>query len=445
MNTTVAQAPGGVRLWWLAMRPKTLTIAVVPVLVGSALAWAQAGAQAAGAAVVALLAAVLIQAGTNLHNDAGDFLRGGDGSQRQGPERVTAQGWATPRQVLRAAEICFVLAAACGLYLVWVGGWPILVLGAASLLAAWGYTGGPRPIAYTPLGEIFVVLFFGLGAVAGTYWLHRQALSAEALVAGLALGLLAAAVLVVNNTRDMDADRRTGRRTLPILLGRHRSGGLYAALVLAPFALLWPLAAAVPGAWLALIALPLAVRLVRAFAAETGGAGFNGLLARTARLQVLYGALLAAGLLASPAAAAAAEPVEAVFRNAEGEAVRLSDFRGRPVLVEFWATWCAPCRRDLPHLDAMAARLADRLTVLPISIDRLGRPAVERFYAELNIRRLPIYLDEDREAVAALGIEYVPAALLLAADGGVLKRWELGPDWAEAEAEVEALLSAAGE
>lgn len=446
MTATVAHAPSGLRLWWLAVRPKTLSIAIVPVLVATALAWAQAGAFDPGVALVAALAAVLIQAGTNLHNDAGDYLRGGDSGSRVGPQRVTAQGWATPRQVLRAAEACFVLAAVCGLYLVWVGGWPILALGVASLAAAWGYTGGPKPIAYTPLGELFVVLFFGLGAVGGTYWLHRHAISAEALVAGLAVGLPAAAVLVVNNYRDMDGDRRAGRRTLPILLGEGRSRVLFAALVLAPFVLLWPLEAVAPGAWLALLAVPPALGLIRAFATEPRGPGFNRLLARTAKLQVLYAVLLATGLLLSAAPAAAAEPVEAVFRDAEGREVRLSDFRGRATLVEFWATWCAPCRRDLPHLDDMAERLANEgLSVVPISIDRLGLPRVRRFYEELGIATLPIYLDANREAVRALGIEYVPAALLLAPDGSVLKRWDKGPDWAEAEDEVEALLAGLGE
>lgn len=292
--------PAGARLWLLGIRPKTLSISLVPVLVGSALAWCEAGRFHLAGAVVAGIAALLIQAATNLHNDAADFLRGGDTVHRPGPPRVTAEGWATPAQVVRAANLCFAAAALCGLYIVWVGGWPLLVLGLCSIAAGWGYTGGPRPIAYTPLGELFVLIFFGWAAVGGTYWLHAQTLSAAALLGGTGLGLIAAAVLLVNNVRDADNDRRVGRRTLPIVLGPNVSKLAYLAFLAGPFALLPPLGLLVGGwaPWLALLAAPAALPLARQFLTDAPGPGWNLLLARTARLQLFYGALLSLGLLA---------------------------------------------------------------------------------------------------------------------------------------------------
>lgn len=292
-------APTGVRLWWLAIRPKTLSISLIPVLVGSALAWCEVGRFSPMAALAAGLGALLIQTATNLHNDAADFLRGGDTPARPGPKRVTAEGWATAHQVIRAANLCFLLAAVCGLYIVWVGGWQLLLLGACSIAAGWSYTGGPRPIAYTPLGELFVLIFFGWAAVGGTYWLHAHTLSLAALLAGTGIGLLAAAVLLVNNYRDTDNDRSVGRRTLPVVLGPGASKVVYVILLVLPFALLPALQALLPKVhvWPTLLALPLALPLARQFAALPPGPQFNLLLARTARLQAVYGALLTLGLL----------------------------------------------------------------------------------------------------------------------------------------------------
>ena len=287
--------PSGLRLWLLAIRPKTLTIALVPVLVGSALAWGEAARLNWGAALAAALAALLIQAATNLHNDAADFLRGGDTPARPGPQRVTAQGWASPSAVLRAAGLSFAGASVCGLYVAWVGGWPLLAVGAVSILAGWSYTGGPRPIAYTPFGELVVLLFFGLAAVMGSYWLHAQSLSWASLWAGLAVGAPASAVLLVNNYRDTDNDRAVGRRTLPVLVGPWVSKGVYLGLIALPFLLLWPLHRALPTSplWLPLGALPLALFNGRFFLLQSPGPSFNALLARTALLQVVFGLLLA--------------------------------------------------------------------------------------------------------------------------------------------------------
>ena len=158
--------------------------------------------------------------------------RGGDGPDRVGPPRVTAMGLLSAADVKRGAAACFALAALMGLYLIAVGGWPILLLGVLSIAAGWAYTGGPWPIAYTPLGELFVIAFFGVGAVCGTYWLCTGTLGAAALTAGLALGLLAGAVLLVNNFRDVEADARVGRRTLAIMAGPRGTAWIYAGMML---------------------------------------------------------------------------------------------------------------------------------------------------------------------------------------------------------------------
>jgi 1,4-dihydroxy-2-naphthoate octaprenyltransferase len=295
--TALPAPPRGWRLWWLAARPKTLTLAAAPVVVGCALAWAEGAAPAWVAALVAFLAALLIQAGTNLHNDTADFERGNDRADRIGPARVTASGWASPRAVRRAALAAFGAAFAGGAYLVYVGGWPIFIVGVVSIAAGWAYSGGPRPISYTPLGEIFVLLFFGLIAVAGSYYLQSGHVTLTALLAGIAVGGPAAGVLMVNNYRDLDTDSAAGRRTLAATLGRAASRRAYALMMLAPFALAGLLAwLAHPGALLALGALPHAIALVRGLGPATEGAALNALLAGTARQQLLFSALLAAGV-----------------------------------------------------------------------------------------------------------------------------------------------------
>jgi 1,4-dihydroxy-2-naphthoate octaprenyltransferase len=289
--------PRGWRLWWMAVRPRTLGIAVAPVLAGAGLAWARAHGLEMLPLAATLLGALLIQAGTNLWNDVGDALRGGDRPQRVGPPRVTALGWASPRRVRHAALLCFAAAALVGIYLAVVGGWPIVALGGASLLAGWGYSGGPRPISYTPLGEVFVLAFFGIGAVAGTVWLQLAHLPPEAVIVGVAIGLPACGVLMANNYRDMDADRVAGRRTLAIVLGAKGARLAYAAMVLAPFVVL--LSPAVPpGGWLGVAALPLALRLAYRFTTTSRGPAFNALLAGTARFQLVLACLVTIGVVA---------------------------------------------------------------------------------------------------------------------------------------------------
>jgi len=284
--------------WIMAARPRTLSLSLTPVAVGASLAFAGYGELRWPAVVVAALAAALIQIGTNLHNDAADSVRGGDGPGRIGPRRVTAAGLVSAKAVERAALLCFAGAAVAGLYLVGVGGWPILLLGLLSILSGWAYTGGPLPIAYTPLGEIFVLAFFGLGGVCGTFWLAAGRLDAAAGIGGLCLGLFAAAVLLVNNYRDAAEDRKAGRHTLAMALGRRGSGALYAGLMLGPFALLAALAP-LAGAhvWLALAAAPLAGGVIWRFWREPVGEKFNAILAQTAQVQAVFALLLCLGLL----------------------------------------------------------------------------------------------------------------------------------------------------
>lgn len=297
-SAVVAAPPRGWRVWWTAARPRTLTIALTPVLLGTALAWAEGAPHDWSTAFAALLCALLIQAGTNLHNDAADFERGNDTAERVGPLRVTAAGWAPAAEVRRVAYAVFGVAFALGIHLVGIGGWPILAVGLASLAAGWAYSGGARPISHTPLGEAFVFVFFGLNAVAGSHWLQSGRLSVAALLGGAALGSLAAAVLMVNNYRDLAGDLKAGRRTLAAALGPAGARRAYAAMMLAPFAV--PLLLAWEGrtgALLALGALPPCLGAVRRIMHGEAGAALNLLLAATARAGFGFGLLLALGVM----------------------------------------------------------------------------------------------------------------------------------------------------
>jgi len=302
-NEPLARPGAGRKLsaWILASRPRTLSLSVTPVFVGAALAYAMQGQVAWSALLAAVIASAFIQIGTNLHNDASDAKRGGDGPDRVGPPRATASGLLDGTAVNRTACACFGVAALLGCYLVWVGGWPIFLLGLLSILSGWAYTGGPWPIAYTPFGELFVVAFFGVGAVCGTYWLCTATLPFVALEAGLAIGCLTGAVLLVNNHRDAVADARVGRRTLAIVAGPRVTSWIYASLLLIPFLLLLPIGAALSRGqvWPALIALPFAGLLIHRFASEPRGKGFNRILVQTVKFQALFSTLLCIGMLMS--------------------------------------------------------------------------------------------------------------------------------------------------
>jgi 1,4-dihydroxy-2-naphthoate octaprenyltransferase len=282
----------------MAIRPRTLSISATPVLVGTALAIAEGATLNWLAMLAALCCALLIQAGTNLHNDAADFESGTDQPDRIGPLRVSAAGWAHPASVRRAASISFALAFVLGIYLVALGGWPILVAGISSLIAGWSYSGGPRPISHSPLGELFVLVFFGLVAVTGSHWLQLGVWSPDALLAGTVVGLPAAAVLLVNNYRDLESDLRGGRRTLASVLGLKNSRLLYVVLMLLPFAVL-PLLSmhGLQGAWLGFLALPLSLSLIRRFLHNPSVLELNSLLAGTAQAGFALGLVLSIGVL----------------------------------------------------------------------------------------------------------------------------------------------------
>jgi 1,4-dihydroxy-2-naphthoate octaprenyltransferase len=299
----VSERPSSVRIWLMAARPRTLPAAVAPVLVGTALA-ATGGTFKVLTFIAAMLGALFIQVGTNLSNDYSDARRGADTEDRLGPVRVTAGGLVPPRQVLRATYVAFGLAVLAGAYLIATAGWELLLVGAASILAGVLYTGGPRPYGYEGLGEVFVFLFFGVVAVAGSYFAQTENLAWEALVLAVPVGLLASSILVVNNVRDLETDRRAGKRTSAVRLGRSRARWLYVAMVLGAFLtapLPWLFGGDGLSAWLLLpwLALPLALPVIRVVRERTDGPALNGALARTGMLQLAFCTLLAAGLLAS--------------------------------------------------------------------------------------------------------------------------------------------------
>jgi 1,4-dihydroxy-2-naphthoate octaprenyltransferase len=295
------KAPAGMRIWLMAARPKTLPAAIAPVLVGTSLAIEQ-GTFHPVSFLAALLGSIFIQVGTNLANDYSDARRGADTEDRLGPVRVTAGGLAPPKQVLLATYITFGMAVLCGAYLIAVAGPELLLVGVASILAGVTYTGGPKPYGYEGLGEIMVFLFFGVVAVVGSYYVQIQELPWRAFVLSVPVGLLAAAILVVNNVRDLETDRRAGKRTLAVRLGRERTRGLYAGIVGGAFvAAIVPWLAGSLTAWLVLswLAIPLAIPVIRTVREKTDGPSLNGALAATGKLQLAFCILLCAGILAS--------------------------------------------------------------------------------------------------------------------------------------------------
>ncbi len=285
----------------MAARPRTLPAAIAPVFVGTAAAvyWAR-DLPRVGAFIAALLGSVFIQVGTNLANDYSDAKRGADTADRLGPVRVTSSGLVTPRRVLNATWIAFAVAIACGIYLAVVAGIVILLIGAVSIAAGVLYTGGPRPYGYAGLGEVFVFLFFGLVAVNGSYYVQIEALDALPLGLSISVGFLATAILVVNNVRDMETDRRAGKNTLAVRMGRANAINLYRMLVLGafvvlPLALLAGEASALP--LIGLLALPMAFKPMRTVTNRTDGPSLNGALAGTGALLGAFSLLVSAGLL----------------------------------------------------------------------------------------------------------------------------------------------------
>ncbi len=285
------------RPWLLAARPATLWASVAPVLVGSGLAWGQ-GVFRPDAFAVALVSAVLINVGANFANDASDARRGADGPARIGPTRAVAAGLISPRRMWVGVAAVFALAAAGGVHLAVIAGWPVLVIGAACLLAAVGYTGGPFPYGYRALGEVAVFVFFGLAGTVGSRFVHDGTAPAAAWLLAIPVGMLVTAILVANNVRDLDTDRAAGKRTLAVLLGRQGGRRLFGGLVWGAFAVLAAEAATgwVPRlAALGLLAAPLAIPVMAAVSRETAGPALIRALRATARLNLLAGALMAVG------------------------------------------------------------------------------------------------------------------------------------------------------
>jgi 1,4-dihydroxy-2-naphthoate octaprenyltransferase len=301
MVTGTAQRVSSIRIWLMAARPRTLPAAVAPVLVGTALAGFEHVFHPLRF-IAALLGALFIQVGTNLSNDYSDARRGADAEDRLGPVRVTAGGLVPPRQVLMATYASFGLAVLAGAYLIAVAGWELLLVGGASILAGVLYTGGPRPYGYEGLGEAFVFLFFGIVAVAGSYYVQTTKLEWEAFALAVPVGLLASAILVVNNVRDIDSDRRAGKRTLAVKLGRARARDMFAVIVYLAFLLApvtWVFGSTTAWVLLPWLTLPLAAALVRVVRNRADGPSLNGALAKSGMLQLAFCALLAVGLLLS--------------------------------------------------------------------------------------------------------------------------------------------------
>jgi 1,4-dihydroxy-2-naphthoate octaprenyltransferase len=288
------------QIWLLAARPKTLPAAAAPVFVGSSLAFYHHGFRPLPA-LVTLITALLLQVGANLANDVFDFIRGADNENRLGPVRVTQSGLLTPRQVLVGMWVVFGLSAVAGVYLTAVSGWLILLIGGCAILAAIAYTGGPFPLGYYGLGDLFVFLFFGLAAVCGTYYIQTKTLTAEALLAAIPMGFLSTAILIVNNLRDIETDRAVGKHTLAVRLGLQGTRWEYLGCVTAAYLLplILTLSGAIPiwtmTAWLS---IPLAVQVTRKVW-RLQGKSLNKALAETGRLELVYGIMFSLGWLVS--------------------------------------------------------------------------------------------------------------------------------------------------
>lgn len=291
---------GAASVWIKAARPKTLPAALAPVAVGTCLAAGPADSFDLLILVATIVGALFIQIGTNLSNDYSDARRGADTEDRLGPVRVTAGGLVPPKYVLYATWISFGIAALAGAYLVYEAGWELLLVGAASIVAGVLYTGGPRPYGYEGLGEVFVFLFFGVVAVMGSYFVQTQEISWEAFALSVPVGLLACSLLMVNNIRDIDTDRRAGKRTLAVRLGRAKMRTVFSATLLIAFALIpitWLATGLTPWINLALLALPLQPALARTVRERTDGAALNKALADSARLELVFCVLLSVGLI----------------------------------------------------------------------------------------------------------------------------------------------------
>lgn len=287
--------------WILAIRPRTLPAAIGPLLIGNILAL-QLESFSWAIAITSMLCALLLQIAVNLANDYFDFKNGIDTAERVGPTRVSQSGLLAPKAVRNAMILCLVLALAVGSFLIWHGGWPIAILALAAILGALGYSGGPYPLASHGLGEIAAFIFFGLVAVVGSYYLQAGETNTTAWLMGSAIGLFNAAIMLVNNTRDIDTDTKAGKKTLAVRIGEMQAKVLYQALVYLPFGLIIGafLLGLLPGlpVLLAGVSLLIARGLSRDFT-EASGEALNPILGRTAKLTLIFSLLFCAGLIFS--------------------------------------------------------------------------------------------------------------------------------------------------
>jgi 1,4-dihydroxy-2-naphthoate octaprenyltransferase len=287
-----------VQIWWLAIRPRTLPAAASGVAMGSALAWHDGSFQLMPA-LAALMVALLLQIGSNVANDVFDFERGADTAERLGPVRVTQAGYLTPTQVKTGMVVIFLLAALLGLYLATLRGWTVILLGLAAILTAVAYTGGPFPLGYHGLGDVFVFIFFGLAAVAGSYFVQVGTVSLAAWWMAVPIGFIVTAILVVNNLRDLENDRKAGKHTLAVRLGERGAKAEYVLLMLIAYlimpVLIW-MKIIPAGAMLAWLSLPIAIRTLRVVFTQTGRP-LNAALAGTGQTAFLFSLFFWVGLL----------------------------------------------------------------------------------------------------------------------------------------------------
>lgn len=291
-----------IQRWWLAIRPKTLPAAIAPVVLGWSIA-INSGRFNLAAGLTALLIALLVQIGTNLVNDVVDFSRGADTAARTGPARVTQTGMLSPRQVWGGVIVSFGLAALAGSYLVWIAGWPALLIGLAALLAGTAYTAGPFPLAYHGLGDLFVFIFFGFAAVGGTVYVTAGSIPPITWFGAAAAGALTVNILVVNNIRDLETDRAAGRRNLPVVFGRRAAEweyGLMLAVACAVPLVILCQGLAAPWVLLSLLSVPQGVLIWQQLRRGLAGRELNPMLGKAAQHLLVYCLLLAAGVLLSP-------------------------------------------------------------------------------------------------------------------------------------------------
>jgi len=302
-NPNLKNSPGfhdnpEMKNWFLAARPKTLPAAISPVILGSALAYHD-GYFHFFICAMTLLAAVLIQVGTNFANDVYDFQKGSDREDRLGPTRATQSGLISPEKMKKAMWLIFALSICVGLYLAFIGGWPIVIIGLSSIAAGIAYTGGPFPLGYHGFGDVFVFIFFGLIAVPGTYFLQSGTVNALSLYMGTAMGMLSTAILVVNNLRDLDTDKLSGKKTLAVQFGKTFSKIQYNTLILIPFLLplyVWWNVENKLSLLITLFALPIALHLIKQVYSLTGS-DLNLVLARTACFMFIFTLLFSTGLI----------------------------------------------------------------------------------------------------------------------------------------------------